>query len=87
MLEVFPFTPAQVDSEQIGLLKHPLVTSLLDYKWTTYVQYVYFGNLFVYLLFLSFLTAFALVVLNPLSCTCESLHACIRLRALSLVHV
>ena len=60
-----------MDSAQIDLLKHPLVTSLLDYKWRTYGRYFYFSNLFIYLVFLAFLTAFALVSPNPGSETCE----------------
>lgn len=59
-----------VDSAQIDLLKHPLVTGLLNYKWQTYGRYVYFGNLCIYLVFLLFLTTFALVVPNPGSETC-----------------
>ena len=64
----------QVASAQIDLLKHPLVTSLLDYKWRTYGRYVYFGNLFIYVVFLVFLTAFALTSPNPVSRTCESFY-------------
>ncbi|CAI8048714.1 Transient receptor potential cation channel subfamily A member 1 homolog [Geodia barretti] len=61
-----------VASAQIDLLKHPLVTSLLDYKWRTYGRYVYFGNLFIYVVFLVFLTAFALTSPNPVSRTCRA---------------
>jgi len=53
-----------------NLLKHPLVISLLEYKWTTFGQYIFFANFFFYLIFLSFLTAFGLVVLSPLETTC-----------------
>ena len=53
-----------------NLLKHPLVISLLEHKWTTFGRYIFFGNLFIYLIFLAFLTAFGLVVLNPLEKTC-----------------
>ena len=73
----------QVASAQIDLLKHPLVTSLLDYKWRTYGRYVYFGNLFIYLVFLGFLTAFALTSPNPVSRTCEPVFV---LFPLSLPH-
>ena len=63
----------QVESERTELLKHPLVTSLLDYKWRKYTRYVYFGNVAVYFLYIAFLTAFALVVHSPLEIPCESI--------------
>ena len=52
-------------------MKHPLVISLLDYKWKKFGQYIFFGNLFVYLIFLVFLTAFGLVVLSPVEGPCK----------------
>ena len=53
------------------LMKHPLVISLLDYKWKKFGRYIFFGNLFIYLIFLMFLTAFGLVVLSPLERPCK----------------
>ena len=61
-----------MESEQIGLLKHPLVTSLIDKKLNNFGWYFYFTSLLLYLVFLIFLTSFALVVLNPQTDTCES---------------
>ena len=52
-------------------MKHPLVISLLDYKWNEFGWYIFFGNLFVYLIFLVFLTAFGLVVLSPVERPCK----------------
>jgi len=53
-----------------NLLKHPLTISLLEHKWTSFGRYIFFGNLFIYLIFLAFLTAFGLVVLSPVERTC-----------------
>lgn len=58
--------------EKPVLLKHPLVRSLLAYKWQKYGRWVYFLNLFLYLLFLSSLTTYSLVLLTPIHPTCES---------------
>ena len=52
-------------------MKHPLVISLLDYKWKKFGRYIFFGNLFIYLIFLVFLTAFGLVVLSPVEKPCK----------------
>lgn len=52
------------------LQKHPLVTSLLKYKWNKFGRFIFFGNLFLYLIFLAFLTAFSLVILSPVERTC-----------------
>ena len=60
----------QREHDHSNLFKHPLVISLLEYKWTTFGRYIFFGNLFIYLIFLTFLTAFGLVVLSPLEKTC-----------------
>ena len=67
--------PLKVESQRIDLLKHPLVTSLLNYKWKTYGRYFYFGNLLIYIIFLLFLTAFALTVINPLEPICKRLDS------------
>ena len=53
------------------LLTHPVVTSLLRWKWIRYLAWFYFINLLVYLFFLSFLTAFALTVPNPQRSVCK----------------
>ena len=53
------------------LMKHPLVISLLDYKWKKFGRCIFFGNLFIYLIFLAFLTAFGLVVLSPVERPCK----------------
>ena len=61
----------QVQSEAAMLLKHPLVCSLLAYKWKSYGRFFYLTNLLLYLVFLSFLTAYALVLPSPLLTVCE----------------
>ena len=53
------------------LMKHPLVISLLDYKWKKFGRYIFFGNLLIYLIFLVFLTAFALVIRSPVERPCK----------------
>ena len=61
----------QVEHQRLELLKHPVVKSLIKYKWNKYGQVIYFFNLAFYSLFLIFLTSFALVVLNPSHPTCK----------------
>ena len=56
-----------------NLMKHPLVISLLDYKWKKFGRRIFFGNLLIYLIFLVFLTAFGLVVLSPVERSCKHL--------------
>lgn len=62
----------QVESERTDLLKHPLVTSLLNQKWQRYGAWFYSINILVYVLFLIFLTAFALSIHSPLEDPCKS---------------
>ncbi|XP_019851378.1 PREDICTED: transient receptor potential cation channel subfamily A member 1 homolog [Amphimedon queenslandica] len=59
------------NSKSVELLKHPLAANLLHYKWFKYGQMLYFSNLFIYLLFVIFLTSFALASLSPNSNTCQ----------------
>jgi len=65
------FVILQMKSKHPNLLKHPLVTSLLKSKWDSFGRKVFFTNLFLYSLFLTFLTAFGLVALSPLEPTCK----------------
>ncbi len=58
-------------NNRTDLLKHPLVTSLLKLKWITYGRQAYFFNLFIYIIFVIFITSFALLSLNPQSSTCK----------------
>lgn len=62
----------QVESERTELLAHPLVTSLLDQKWKSHGQIVFYTNLALYFVFLVFLTVFALVLPNPQAAVCRS---------------
>ena len=61
----------KVKYNRLNLLTHPLVGSLLHYKWTGFGLYGYFLNLLAYCVFLIFLTAFALTVENPRSQSCK----------------
>ena len=66
----------QVASERTDLLKHPLVTSLLNHKWQRYGEWFYSTNVLVYIVFLIFLTAFALSIHSPLEVPCKSVTWC-----------
>lgn len=57
--------------QQLRLLTHPLVGSLLHYKWKTFGQAVYLINLFSYSLFVAFITVLAMIVPNPQSDICK----------------
>ncbi|XP_071505517.1 LOW QUALITY PROTEIN: transient receptor potential cation channel subfamily A member 1 homolog [Diadema antillarum] len=52
-----------VRSKREQLLGHPLVTSLLNHKWSSYGRHFYYSSLVFYLLFLTVLTGY--VVVNP----------------------
>ena len=58
-------------TERLDLLMHPMVGSLLHRKWIKFGQPGYIVNLLTYILFLTFLTTFALIVKNPTSQSCE----------------
>lgn len=69
---MYPLCPSlQVESKRTELLRHPVVTSLLDYKWRHYTQLTYFLNLSIYILFVVLLTTFALFVYSPEEEICE----------------
>ena len=50
---------------QEDLLAHPLVTSLLRYKWDSFGRYFYYTNLFLYCIFLTFLTGYVVNTTAP----------------------
>ncbi len=56
------------------MLRHPLCLALVRHKWKSFGRYVYYGQLFLYLLFLFFLTSYLLMVPNP-AFTCEGNNA------------
>lgn len=62
-----------MESKRLDLLRHPLVTSLLNDKWDQFGGLLYFVNLVLFSLFVVFLTSFALTVLNPQTDVCEFL--------------
>lgn len=59
-----PFT-LMVEKKREDLLDHPLVHSLLDYKWKLYARYVYYFNFLFYLLFVASLTTYVFVTFAP----------------------
>lgn len=68
----------QARHKRLNLLTHPLVGSLLHYKWKTFAQTVYLVNLFSYSLFVAFITVLAMIMHNPQSdkCTCVRASGC-----------
>ena len=66
------------NEEQKNLLRHPLCMSLVRRKWMKYGRYIYYSGLMSYLVFLAFLTSFALLspniaIQSNLSPSCETL--------------
>ncbi|CAF3449980.1 unnamed protein product [Rotaria sp. Silwood1] len=59
-----PFT-LMVEKKREKLLDHPLVHSLLDYKWKLYARYVYYFNFLFYLLFVASLTTYVFITFAP----------------------
>ncbi|XP_063676952.1 transient receptor potential cation channel subfamily A member 1-like [Bolinopsis microptera] len=54
-----------IKNKRSELLSHPLVTSLVFCKWTAYGRHFYYGNLFLYALYLVFLTVYTLTQIPP----------------------
>jgi len=54
-----------VKHHQEDLLAHPLVTSLLRYKWDSFGRYFYYMNLFLYCVFITFLTGYVVTTTAP----------------------
>ncbi|XP_071521478.1 transient receptor potential cation channel subfamily A member 1-like [Panulirus ornatus] len=55
---------AMVECGRIDLLMHPLTQKYLDMKWQAYGKYIHLSNLFMYLIFLSLVTTFAVGILG-----------------------
>jgi hypothetical protein len=53
------------DSDDSDVLLHPVVRCLLRWKWSHYIVFFYGINLAIFMVYLGFLTAFALNVPNP----------------------
>lgn len=53
----------QVQNERTKLLCHPLVTYLLRHKWRSCGRYVYYSKLLLYIIYLIFVTGYALTVI------------------------
>ncbi len=54
-----------------NLLGHPLCMALVRYKWNSFGKYIYFITLFLFVLFVIFLTEF--LVSSPAPYTAEQL--------------
>ena len=61
-----PFT-LMVDKNREELLDHPLIHSLLEYKWNLFASYVYYLNFLFYLLFVASLTTYVFLAFPPYS--------------------
>ncbi|KAG7157058.1 Transient receptor potential cation channel subfamily A member 1-like 8 [Homarus americanus] len=66
---------AMVESGRVDLLMHPLTQTFLEMKWQAYGKYIHLSNLFVYLVFLSLVTVFAVKVLGNNSAVSASINA------------
>ena len=55
----------QVAENQEDLLAHPLVTSLLRNKWNSFGRWLYYMNLFIYCIFIVFLTSYVCTTKAP----------------------
>ena len=60
----------QVESKRTQLLKHPLVYKLIEDKWSRYGRGLFYTELVFHVVFVIFLMAFSLTLLNPFSPTC-----------------
>ncbi|CAH1255376.1 TRPA1 [Branchiostoma lanceolatum] len=56
-----------VDANRVELLSHPVCINFLDMKWNAYGRFVYLSNLFIYAIFLIFLTIFVATAAHPTS--------------------
>ncbi|CAF0778128.1 unnamed protein product, partial [Didymodactylos carnosus] len=54
-----------VEKDRERLLDHPIVHSLLDYKWKMYARYVYYLNFLFYLSFVGALTSYVFLAIAP----------------------
>ncbi|XP_077977719.1 transient receptor potential cation channel subfamily A member 1 homolog [Glandiceps talaboti] len=54
-----------VKHKRSNLIAHPLVTSLIRHKWNHYGRYFYYTGLFIYALFVAFLTGYVLTTPPP----------------------
>ncbi|CAF1560807.1 unnamed protein product, partial [Didymodactylos carnosus] len=54
-----------VEKNRERLLDHPIVHSLLDYKWKLYAGYVYYLNFLFYLIFVGILTSYVFLSIAP----------------------
>ena len=67
-----PFLPLKVEHKRIELLKHPLVTELLNHKWNKIAMPSILFQLITYLVFLGFLTSHILLLPNPKDDVCAT---------------
>ena len=65
-----PTNYLQVDHRRLELLEHPVVSSLIHYKWFQFGLGSYIIKLLFYSLYLALLTVFAFFAPNPQSPEC-----------------
>ncbi|KAL5457262.1 hypothetical protein EMCRGX_G034509 [Ephydatia muelleri] len=63
-----------VDRERTNLLKHPLVHTLLDFKWRRYARYMYWSKFVSYVSFLVILTSYTLCLPQPTRAMCSKME-------------
>ncbi len=62
------------------LLKHPVVQALLKKKLKKFGWLLYYSNLLLYILLVSLLTAFILILPNPQDPKCQWIASCQAIR-------
>ena len=59
--KLFYFLPFQVKHGRETLITHPLVVFLLDRKWSMYGRKLFYIKLFIFMIFLLFLTGYVIM--------------------------
>ena len=62
--------------ERTSLLQHPVTRELVSYKWKAYAMPAFLINLAIYLVFLGFITAFAVAIPLPNESKCKGEQNC-----------
>ena len=65
MITIIMIDIVQVKYERLGLLQHPLIYRYINYKWWKMSFPVFMFYLLLYILFLIFLSSFAITVPRP----------------------
>lgn len=65
----------QVKHKRHDLLKHPVTSELLKYKWSTYGSPVFIAIMLLRILFIGLLTALVLLTPLPQRSVCKGKHS------------